>query len=145
MSSKVLNIFADAEKHVNRIVDEVHAAVDDTVNEGVAVMSQNIATRETGRTWSKTYYKEGIPRSASINGRIWTSRMINSVDGYQDRTGNNSSSAFGWIEDQEPYFLDQEEGFMHPTLHVWIEGMYALQDAREYAIDYLEQRLKAIK
>lgn len=145
MSSNVSNLVADSAAHIERIVEQVHNAAENASREGAEFMRSAIETSGTRNTWSKTYYKDGIPRRESNPGRVWTGHMLDSVGSETQRGKSQSTSSFGWIKDQEPYFLEQEGGFLHEEAGVVVAGMYALQNAREHAITMLENELRSIK
>lgn len=144
MSSNIRNLVADTAKHVEQIIENVNRAAGNAVVEGGSVMREMIETRGTLNTWSKTYYKNGIARSDSAPGRVWTGNMRDSVGSSHIRSGRGSFSSFGWIKGQDPYFLEQEKGFLHEEAGVAVAGMYALQDSREHAIASLKEELGKI-
>lgn len=145
MSSNINKIFAQTEAHIRGIVDQVHEAAETAVDEGAMVMQEMIATRGTQEEWRGTYFKNGIPRKASKPGRVWTGDMVEAVKKDSSRSGGDGVYSFGWLDRQEEYYLLQEEGFEHSEAGRWVEGMYALQDSREFVIDEFESALRRIK
>lgn len=76
-------------------------------------------------------------------GRIDTARMVGAVsDRVSERTRDNWTGAFGWINEKDPYFLYQEGGFKHVFSGKEIPAMYALSDAAAQVWDQLKQDLK---
>lgn len=145
MTSNILSIVADTRAHVERVVEQVHGAAAESAREGEAFMKGLIETRGTGNVWSRTYYKDGIPRRESNPGRVWTGHMRDAVGSTYTRTRGGSTSSFGWVNDQEPYFLEQESGFTHEQAGMVVAGMYALQDTREHVIAVLQEKLRGIQ
>ncbi len=110
----------------NVSVDESQRFADD----GKAFMQQAIATRGTGY--------EGRA------GRIDTGRMYNAVQARSGRQGaGKSRGQFGWLTDKAPYFRFQEGGFVNSWTGRAVDGMYAMQDAYEFAIEGFKRRMRA--
>ena len=77
-------------------------------------------------------------------GRVDTTLMIQSVK-YRTEISNGSIvGEFGWLENQEMYFLYQDKGFTHWLSGEMIPGMMALMDAEAAARDEFVARLAAI-
>lgn len=137
-------LYADTVEHIRDIVRQVEDAVSEAVAYGEARMLEYIETRGTGRTWAREYEKNGIKRSASVPGRVWTGAMRDAVASELDRAGfGNMKGRFGWLQQQDNYFLEQEHGFMSGNIPV--PAMHALYDAREDAIEHLRAALGRIK
>lgn len=142
--SDARTFYADTLKHITDIVEQVEQAVADAVAFGQERMVDYIESRGTGRTWAREYEKDGIKRSASVPGRVWTGAMRDAVSQELDRAGfGNMKGRFGWLQTQDNYFLEQEHGFMSGSIPV--PAMHALYDAREDAIEYLRVALGRIK
>lgn len=107
-------------------VDEAHRFAED----GKAFMQQAIATRGTGY--------EGRA------GRIDFGRMYRAVQARSGKQGaTNSRGQFGWLTDKAPYFRFQEGGFVNSWTKRAVDGMYAMQDAYEFAIEGYRRRMRA--
>lgn len=117
--------------------------VEDAAEFGMEAMKENIRTRGTQQEWAKTYFKEGIARSASKPGRVWTGTMLDAVEAQNRHQGKVSESAFGWVDgDPYGYFSDQEYGFDHELAGTMVPGMYSLSDAAEQTVVYAVDKFK---
>lgn len=77
-------------------------------------------------------------------GRVDTGLMIQSVK-YRTEISNGSIvGEFGWLDDQEMYFLYQEKGFTNWLSGASIPGMMALMDADAAAREEFVGRLAAL-
>lgn len=121
-----------------RIVREVEQnTADDMGDAGVYgrdKMREYISTRAT--QWGR----EVMGRE----GRIETGKMIGAV-GYRDGKYGPSRRRLeiGWISEKQDYFRYQETGFNNKRTGRWVEGMYAMQDAVEDAMRFLERRFRS--
>lgn len=116
--------------------------------EGAKKMQELIETRGTVRKWNEPMYakehpnKEGNLRDASFPGRVNTGTMRDAVGTRIERGAKRISAVFGWTGKVEPYFYAQEYGtdamgFRKPSSLAGLDsirGMFALRDARLYAV-----------
>lgn len=119
-----------------RIDDAVDSGVQDTVEQGSRTMQELISSRGTDRQWSRYYLSErsGNLRNHSGVGRIDSGNMLDSVGWNVDVGGvGRFGGEFGWVANQEKYFLEQENGFFNPASATFIEPMNALRDAYTYS------------
>lgn len=122
----------------NRIVkDTERYNADDMGQAGVYgrdKMKEYISTRAT--QWGR----EVMGRE----GRIESGDMLRAV-GYRDgkfgATGRRVE--IGWITDRQDYYRYQERGFNNKRTGKWVQGMFALQDAVEDTIRFLDRKLRA--
>lgn len=106
-------------------VDEAHRFAED----GKAFMQQAIASRGTGY--------EGRA------GRIVTGKMYNAVQARSGKQGpEKSRGQFGWLTTRLDYFRFQEGGFRNSWTGNMVAGMYAMQDAAEFAMEGLRRRME---
>lgn len=78
-------------------------------------------------------------------GRIDTARMVGAVNSrVSERTRDKWRGSFGWISDQQDYFLYQNDGFQHVGSGRMVEAMYAKQDSAEQVWDSLKARLDEV-
>ena len=77
-------------------------------------------------------------------GRVDTGDMIQSVKYRVEISNGAIVGEFGWLDNQEMYFLYQEHGFTHWLSGDMIPGMMALMDAEAAARDEFVARLAAI-
>lgn len=96
-------------------------------------------------------------RTSGPGGRYETGHMYDSVKSEVRNWGPNKiEGRFGWLDTQEDYFGYQEAGFHHGSYAAavgagqddsvdtrkWIEGMYAQQDAADWAIREVEEAIR---
>lgn len=113
---------------------------------GEEKMKQLIETRGTGRRWKKPHRAKDNPatgdlRIGSYPGRVNTGNMRDSVTKRFEIGDIKSFAAFGWLRNQEDYFLYQEYGFNHLKAGYRVPGMFALRDARLYVTKEVLPRL----
>lgn len=77
-------------------------------------------------------------------GRYETGNMIRSVKYRVEISNGAIVGEFGWLDNQEMYFLYQDHGFVHWLSGDMIPGMMALMDAEFSARDEFVARLAAI-
>lgn len=120
--------FMDWGKGIEELVKrEIQVILDDVINEAATKMREFISSR-------------GLENSEGA-GRIKSSDMLNSVGAKLNVSGNIIEGEFGWTENQEIYFLAQEEGAV-----LWNGGvimpMLALYDAGQWAITEFVARIE---
>lgn len=107
-----------------KMIEGMGDVVEDAVDEGKEITQDNIDTRGTLKSGKR--------------GRIETSKMRDAVDSEITRKGKKGvSGKFGWINEFEPYFGYQEEGFNHVG-GVTVDGMYAISDAADEVFKNIE-------
>lgn len=77
-------------------------------------------------------------------GRVDTGLMLRSVKYRTEISNTKIVGEFGWLDNQEPYFLLQDDGFDHILAGKHIPGMMALADAGIEAREKFISRLAAI-
>ena len=122
-----------AEGIINKIETGNRAALNDTIREGASTMKEYIASRPTA--W--------MAANAGKTGRIESRDMLNAV-GSTVRVSSDDkwSGAFGWVGEQQPYFLVQEEGGRNTFTGGSIEAMYAKSDAAAEMWDRLTAEIE---
>lgn len=96
------------------------------VEKAAEAMRLIIQTSGTGKTWTRP---SSSGRTGSSPGRVDTGNMLDAVKWRVSSEGGNLVGEFGWLDNQEPYFMYQESGFSHVGSGEWVRGMLALQDA----------------
>jgi len=117
-------------------------------------MREIIETSGTGNTWSAPHFAKDYPRSGSLRtssgpGRVNTGNMRDSVSVRFEGGPSRVTSAFGWIRNFEDYFGYQDNSFYHKKASntkkhpgpYTVPGMFALRDARRYAVEQVLPRL----
>lgn len=115
---------------VDRLNEELETEAEAVAEFGQELVREAIETRGTGRVWKRTYYKNGVSRGASLPGRVWTGKMRDSVKNKVNASGTEIVASYGWIDNYEDYFGQQEAGFTHET-GVKVPGMFAMADSVE--------------
>lgn len=111
----------------------VESAVKDAVDKGSDTTKHLIESRGTAKSGKR--------------GRVETGKMRDAVGSTMEASpfSGHIRGRFGWIDEREPYFRYQEQGFTHAS-GVDVEGMYALVDAAEYVMRDLNDEIRgAIK
>lgn len=123
--ANAISDFTGKLKMVPSVLRSVDGDLGRLAEESAQNMQQNIATRGTA-------YSASQGRA----GRVETENMINAVTfrRYPKAGPTVFLWEFGWIEQWEPYFKYQEEGFVHIGSGN-VEGMFALRDASTEARD----------
>lgn len=111
----------------DRIENGNEQAIKETMDDAADLMRFNILTR-------------GI---APKSGRVDTRYMLDQVDSSTTVSERgNVQGRFGWLKGWEQYFLYQEGGFTHYETGKLIPGMFAQQDAAEWATAELQRRIR---
>lgn len=124
------------ENHEKVYMNDVQGVLDDVADAAVSQMQQIIATTPSAI----------VPGKAD---RIDTGTMHDAVDRDKVQRGRNVRSVrFGWVNEKEDYFIDQEEGTGDKTSGGFnnITPMHALRGsflwARDEVVHELRQRFK---
>lgn len=111
------------------------------VSDAADLMRRLIMTRGTGKVWSRP---GPSGRTGSFPGRVDSGDMYSAVA--HAVSGDGRRGEFGWLDNQEPYFLYQEDGFRHWISGEHIPAMFALQDAGAAAQQvFLQRVMEAVK
>lgn len=134
-----------AETKIGSTDSMVRKIVDTGVTEGASVMRQIISNQGTNKDWGASWPSRAYGRKSSSGiGRIDTGEMLNSVDSKIVETGpGRAVGEFGWLNNQEKYFLYQENGFQHFRGAV-VPAMDALRNAYTYAVYVVETEIKKV-
>lgn len=119
------------------VEDRMWASLDDVMFEASEKMRNLIETRGTGKTWTKPWGG----RSGSIPGRVDSGYMRDQARYELRRNGSVMTGVLGWTDNQEMYFIFQDEGFTHWLTGDDIKGMNALVDSGIWAREELLKRL----
>ena len=124
-----------------KVIEEgTEAALEEVGQIGAEEGKRIISTSHTGKRWVRP---GPTGREGSFNGRIDTGKMINAFGYRINHPGNSAQVRIGWTGGtREDYFYLQNLGFHHAIADIDIEGMYAVQDASEYAFSQLPGLLK---
>lgn len=126
--------------------EESKEALRQAAEDGAAIMRDMIESRETGRDWGTDFpgFRNSTPgRFGSHDGRVASGKMRDGVtSSYTESGKGNAVARFGWLDGVEDYYMYQEGGFRHYVTGAWIEGMYAMQDSRDWVIGELKARFK---
>jgi hypothetical protein len=118
------------ERRVKEITNASREAVREAADDGADFVRSAIETRGTMRSGKR--------------GRIETGRMLNAVTSGTVRDSEDEiESRFGWLDDRELYFALQNVGFTHRS-GVQVEGMYALEDAKDEVVRKLDREIDRI-
>lgn len=123
----------------------IQEAVQDAIDAGALTMRDNIMTRGTNKEWGSSWPSRAFGRKdRSTKARFDTGEMRDSVKArLLVSTKRRASGEFGWLDNQQDYFLYQDQGFTHRNGAV-IPAMNALRDARTEAIKVVKQRIRRI-
>jgi hypothetical protein len=125
---------------MQRVEEGVDDAMDDAGQKGEDMMKFYIMTRGTQKMWTHPWGPNN--REGSIPGRVDTGKMLDAVGHRKTTQGNSRQLRVGWVSGtREDYFWMQDQGFKHPFAGS-VEGMYALQDATDYAFEELKKGVK---
>jgi hypothetical protein len=127
---------------VAKLDTRVEKVVSDMTLEGQDMLKDMIRTRGTGKTWSRTYVKNGISRSASRPGRVWTGDMLDNIEEDVNVSADAVMGSFGWINTYEDYYGLQDVGFTQSRTGIEIAGMFAMADAADWARIEFKKRMK---
>lgn len=121
--------------------DEFEKALDTALEQGEDAMKEAIATRGTGRQWSRPWGD----RTGSFPGRVDSGDMQSDVRGVvTSKTNDSAEGNLGWDENSPDYYAYQEQGFEHVITGEYIEGMRALRDSAELTKTTLIQEVEDI-
>lgn len=122
---------------------EFQGAMDTAMERGEEAMKEAVATRGTGKTWSRPWGRNG--RTGSHPGRIDSGDMQAEVRGIiTESSDNHVEGNLGWDENSEAYIAYQDQGFEHVITGDYIEGMSALRDGAELARNVLLEEVDNI-
>lgn len=100
------------------------------VEDAAALMKDLIASRGRNRSWEDSWpSRAGGRRWGSGPGRIDSGEMFDNVKSRVEYSSDTIKGEFGWLDNEEMYYLFQEDGFTHFISGEYIPGMLALQDA----------------
>jgi hypothetical protein len=146
MPSQKFNVAAFS-NWANRTPDEVSSTaqtiVTNTIQESAFLMRETIMTTGTNKDWGKSWPSRAQGRKSSSGpARFDTGEMRDSVDSQIIRSSRRIvSGEFGWLRNQQDYFIYQDKGFTHFGGAV-IPAMNALRDAFTYAVTTIDSELK---
>jgi hypothetical protein len=138
---------ADFANWADRSADEVSSTaqtiLESTIDEAAFLMRETIMTKGTNKDWGRSWPSRAQGRkSRSTEARFDTGEMRDSVQSNVLRSSRSFvSGEFGWIRNQQDYFLHQDMGFTHRN-GAEIEPMNALRDAFTYAVTTVNDKLK---
>lgn len=117
--------------------------VESVVQEGAMTMREITMNQGTNNEWEKDWPSRAHGRkSGSTKARYDTGEMLNSIQSTMtDVSPTHVSGEFGWLYNQQDYFIYQDRGFNHYRKHEWIYGMEALGSAFTHAVYILKTRL----
>ena len=88
----------DFAKRRARLMDRVEDVMETALEKGETAMKEAVATRGTGRTWSRPWGD----RTGSFPGRIDTGHMQKEIRGeITEKTRNKVEGNLGWDDDSE--------------------------------------------
>lgn len=111
--------------------DQVSDSVDDSLTVGKEQVQEYISTRGTAKSGKE--------------GRIETAKMLKSVRRKKLRFNKSSAEGLFGLGNGPEYSLFQEKGFRHYLSGQWVEGMFAVTDARDVVLKYLRDRIRSVK
>lgn len=147
------NLSAWAISLVDSVNQATETAMERTTTEGQEMVRGYIDTRGTANpeyggkgAWSRTY--QGKDRASE--GRVRSGRMRNAIARAIERSKWTVTGSFGWLDDYQDYYGQQEAGFEHPAPSVGkIAGMFAMADAADQilpiASGYLDEELRNVQ
>lgn len=113
------------ERKVEELNREARNALKDAAQSGEQITKNHIETRGTEKSGKR--------------GRVETGKMRDSVESRVTKdTRREAEAAFGWLDEQQAYFLFQELGTRS------ISPMYALTDAGEEVWTHLQRDIDRI-
>jgi len=133
----------DFRRRGETLMDKVEAAMDDALEKGERAMKDMVATRGTGKEWTRPWGRNG--RTGSFPGRVDTGDMQAEIRGkVTEKTRDRVVGNLGWDEDSADYIAYQDQGFRHVLTGQYVEGMRALRDGGEIAKNALVSDLNDI-
>lgn len=117
----------------NKVMDTAERKVYIISEESAARMVEIINTSGTG--WV------GRGAEAFAEGRVDSGQMRRDVGFTVERSGTRITAKMGWVHGQDPYYLEQEYGFINPWTGAPVPPMLALTQA---SADF-ENKLKVMK
>jgi len=135
-----------AETKIGSSESMVKNIVDTAVTEGASVMREIISNQGTNKDWGSSWPSRAQGRKSSSGiGRIDTGEMLKSVDSKIVQSGKGRTvGEFGWLNNQEEYFIYQDKGFRHWISGESIPAMNALRNAYTYAVYIVEAEIKKV-
>lgn len=138
------------ESKVRKLNDRVAEEMETLAEEGQELIQGYIETRGTAnpayggkKSWKRTYYKRGGgAKSGPSRGRIWSGEMHADIEQSFVRGSDVYISSFGWLDNIQDYYEQQELGFDHPATGEHIAGMFAMSDAFEVMKQRFRDRIK---
>lgn len=118
-------------EELNGVFEDVSDAVEETLKLGKATVKEYISTRGTEKSGKA--------------GRIETGKMLASVRSRKVRFNRSTAEGFFGLGQGPEYSKFQEYGFTHNRTGKWVEGMFAVVDSREVALQFLSARLRSIR
>jgi hypothetical protein len=134
-------------KDIYSMKDRLETIVEDTIDEAAVVMRDAIMTKGTNREWKSPWKgrNSGMVRYGSDESRYDAGWMKKAVKArMKERTQTRALGEFGWLDQQEDYYVYQEQGFTHWITGDKIPAMNALRDAATFARVTVEKRLRDI-
>jgi hypothetical protein len=135
-----------AETKIGSTESMVKNIVDTGITEGASVMREIISNQGTNRDWGASWPSRAQGRkSGSTKARFDTGQMLNAVDSkIVESSPGRAVGEFGWLNEQEKYFIYQDNGFEHWISHDSIPAMNALRNAYTYAIYVVETEIQKV-
>jgi hypothetical protein len=134
-------------KDVYTMKDRLVTIVEETIEDAAVVMRDTIMTTGTNKQWKSPWRgrNSGYLRYGSDEARYdmgWMKKAVKAR--MKERTQTKASGEFGWLDQQEDYYIYQDQGFTHWITGDKIPAMNALRDAATFARVTIEKRLRDI-
>lgn len=135
-----------AETKIGSTESMVKNIVDTGITEGASVMREIISNQGTNKDWGASWPSRAQGRKSSSGvGRIDTGEMLKSVDSkIIQSSGGRTVGEFGWLNNQQDYFLYQDNSFRHWITGQTIPAMNALRNAYTYAVYVVETEIQKV-
>lgn len=130
-----------------KLGEKIKVIVHDTIDESAVVMKDTIMTSGTNKLWKSAWRgrNSGMLRYGSDLDRVDAGWMKKAVKSRMIQSGPKMAAGkFGWLDQQEEYYIYQDQGFTHWITDEKIRGMNALRDAVTYAKVTVEKRLRDV-
>lgn len=116
--------------------------VENAISEGEFLMKETIMTKGTNKIWASSWPSRAFGRKdRSTEARFDTGEMRDSVESrLVTVTKARVVGEFGWLNNQQDYFIYQDQGFTHRNGQV-IPAMNALRDAFTYVTTNVKNEL----
>jgi hypothetical protein len=127
--------------------DRLNTIVEETIEDAALVMKDTIMTTGTNKVWKSPWKgrNSGYLRYGSDEARYdagWMKKAVKA--GMRERGPKVFRGEFGWLYQQEDYYVYQDKGFRHYITGEQIPAMNALRDAATFARVTIEKRLRDI-